>query len=161
MLDRVVAGLMKAHFVVNQARRLLQSTLTVSARSGSHFLRSVGRLAAASESRDIQFVLFAILAALVGILFTVRATYVTSFRSYDMDAVGCLLSSTGMNPADSSDRLLACINLLASEDSRNAEFIFTLATGMFAIGAVILGFQTLIIVARLDLNVFTGWSGLR
>ena len=129
------------------------------ARMGSLGLRFLSRLAAASESRDIQFILFAILAAMVGILFTVRATYVSSFRSYDMDAVGYLLSSAKIDQVDSTERLLACINLLASEDSRDAESIFTLVTVMFAVGAVILGVQTLFVLMRLDLKVFSGWTG--
>ena len=129
------------------------------ARMATLGLRYLGRLAAASESRDIQFILFAILVALVGILFTVRATYVSSFRSYDMDAVGYLLSSAKIVPVDSTERLLACINLLASEDARNAESIFTLVTVLFAVGAVILGVQALVVLMRSDLRASGYWTG--
>lgn len=124
--------------------------LSNAAKSALGVFTVIRRLAAASELREIQFLFFAILAAMVGILFTVRANYVASFRAYDMEAVGHLIRSETMSPADSSERLLACINLLASGDSRNAESIFTLVTVMFAASAVILAFQAVVFLMKSD-----------
>ena len=131
-------------YILRTTRQLLAKSVLVLAWPLQLVLGQVRAASTALKTPGLQVALFAILAAMVGILFTVRATYVFSFRTFDMEAVGYLLSSEHDSSSAAVQRLLACLNLVASEDSRNAESVFTFVTFLFGISTAIVGFQAVV-----------------
>ena len=133
--------------LLEQGRRLFWLLLAFwrwIAQEVAWLIRNAG---SAMASTRLQTFLFAIVVALVGITFTVRATYVSSFRSFDMEALGYLVSSAENGPSSFNERLLACFNLVASENMRDAESLFTLVALLFTLSAVLLGIQGAVMMA--------------
>ena len=90
----------------------------------------------------VQQFLFTLAAVAVGIMFSVRATYVASLRSFEMAAISNLVESEASAAGRIAHRFLGCLNLVASEDARYREAEFQGATLLWGVATLLLASKT-------------------